>query len=103
MNSLVNGMEENISVSVGVVGPAALGEEAQKFIHSLSGDPKPRGWTHQLENEPALLLHYRRSWFRTVHQSNNLEMEIGIHDNSRVFIQTNTLPALPADQELAKP
>lgn len=76
MNSRAAYMEEHISLSLGIVGPAALGKEAQRLIHSISGDPKPRGWSHQLENEPALLLHYRRSWFRSLHDANDWEVDL---------------------------
>ena len=68
--------EEVIALNLGVVGPAALGEEAQKFIHSISGDPEPRGWSNQLDNEPALLIHYRRSWFKPLYQSQSYGIDL---------------------------
>jgi len=63
LTSRAPGVEEALAINLGIVGPAALGEETQKFIHDLIDDPKPRGWDNQLRNEPALLLRYRRSWF----------------------------------------
>ena len=57
------GIEEHLAVNLGVVGPATLGKTTQELMHDISGDPKPLGWHNQLENEPALLLRYRRSWF----------------------------------------
>jgi len=54
---------DSLEATVGVVGPAALGEQSQKFIHShISGSPTPKGWKHQLKNEPALMLSWERRW-----------------------------------------
>jgi len=49
-------------LSLGVVGPAALGEPVQKFVHEVIDTRKPRGWHAQLKNEPTLQLTYQRSW-----------------------------------------
>ena len=57
------GTEERFALSLGVVGPAALGETTQKRLHDLTGDEEPQGWRNQLDNEPALLLRWGRSWF----------------------------------------
>jgi hypothetical protein len=70
------GIEEMLAVNLGVVGPAALGEQAQKLIHELTNDSEPAGWRHQLGNEPALLLRYRRSWFKSLIQSGNYNMDL---------------------------
>ncbi len=43
---------------LGVVGPAALGEEVQTAIHSAVGSPKPQGWDNQLDNEPVVNFTY---------------------------------------------
>jgi hypothetical protein len=51
-----------IELSVGVVGPAAIGEEMQKFIHEIIGSPEPMGWDNQIGNELALQLTYERNW-----------------------------------------
>lgn len=47
---------DTFEVQVGVVGPAALGEETQNFVHDLRGIPDARGWDNQLDNEPGILL-----------------------------------------------
>lgn len=49
---------DTLEVNLGVVGPAALGQEAQDFIHDLRGFEKFNGWDNQLENELGLLLLY---------------------------------------------
>ena len=53
---------ENLEMSLGVVGPWALGEEAQTWVHRLRGFDLPQGWDNQLENEPAIQLRYTRMW-----------------------------------------
>ena len=54
---------DEVEMTVGVVGPAALGEQTQKFIHNhVSDSPSPKGWSHQLKNEPGLILSAQRRW-----------------------------------------
>jgi hypothetical protein len=53
---------ENFEIQLGVVGPAALGRQAQNDWHQIIGAPKALGWAHQLPNEPALTLTYERKW-----------------------------------------
>lgn len=54
--------DTNLELSLGVVGPAAFGKQAQRFVHRLIDSPDPRGWSHQLRNEPAAMftLEHRR-------------------------------------------
>lgn len=49
-------------LELGMVGPAAMGEEAQSSIHQLLGAPDPLGWDSQLENELAFALSFERRW-----------------------------------------
>lgn len=53
---------DQLTLTLGVVGPAALGEQGQKFVHKVTGSEDPRGWDTQLENEPGVVLTYQRSW-----------------------------------------
>ncbi|GGK54742.1 lipid A deacylase LpxR family protein [Amphritea balenae] len=48
--------------NVGVVGPAAMAQEAQDFIHDLRGIDKFNGWDNQLSNELGLQLVYERKY-----------------------------------------
>ncbi|WP_292882969.1 lipid A deacylase LpxR family protein [Nisaea sp.] len=52
----------SLQLSLGVVGPAALGEPVQSFVHSAIDTREPRGWDSQIKNEPALLLTFERKW-----------------------------------------
>lgn len=51
-------------LQLGVVGPAAFGEEVQDAVHDLLDDEKFRGWHNQLRNEPLVgVVHERmRRW-----------------------------------------
>jgi hypothetical protein len=51
-----------VSVSLGVVGPSALGEEVQNGFHSIIGDTPNRGWHYQIGDQPAFQLLGQRSW-----------------------------------------
>ena len=46
----------------GMVGPSALGEEAQSGIHEFLGAPDPQGWDSQLHDEFAFAFSYDRRW-----------------------------------------
>jgi len=60
---------DQLELTVGVIGPAALGEKTQKAIHEITGSDEPRGWHTQLRNEPGVVLTYQRSWRRFVAES----------------------------------
>lgn len=62
LSTLVDNHVDELEATVGVVGPWALAEQTQKMWHAAVDAPKPRGWQHQLDNEPALMLAYQRRW-----------------------------------------
>lgn len=49
-------------LEIGVVGPSSLAEQAQREVHELVDAPEPRGWRHQLKDEPGIVLGYRRDF-----------------------------------------
>lgn len=54
---------DTVEIDVGLVGPAALGEEVQRGWHRLVGARRPRGWNNQGDSELAFMasfLHKRR-------------------------------------------
>jgi hypothetical protein len=53
---------DQLVLTVGVVGPAALAEQTQKLMHRFLGVREPQGWDHQLHNEPGLMISWQRSW-----------------------------------------
>jgi len=66
--------EKAISLSIGMVGPAALGKQVQTLNHSIINDPKPLGWDNQLNNEPAILVKYRWSKFSSLVASEKINI-----------------------------
>lgn len=52
---------DQLELTVGMVGPASLAEETQKFVHDIVGADEPQGWATQLRNEPGVILTYQRS------------------------------------------
>jgi lipid A 3-O-deacylase len=56
------GYLDTYELQLGVVGPWALGEQAQDSIHKLLGAPGARGWDSQLHNELAFALSFDRRW-----------------------------------------
>jgi hypothetical protein len=51
-----------LSVSLGVVGPSALGEQVQNGFHNIIGDTPNRGWPYQLGDQPAFEFLGQRIW-----------------------------------------
>jgi lipid A 3-O-deacylase len=51
-----------IEITLGVVGPAALGRQVQNNVHDLFDVAPARGWHHQLRNEPGLNVVYERRY-----------------------------------------
>ena len=49
-------------LTVGVVGPASLGEPIQKEVHRMVDTDMPRGWNTQLGNEVTVMLSLERLW-----------------------------------------
>lgn len=49
-------------VNLGMVGPAALGEQVQNFVHDLIDVDRANGWDNQIGDEPGLNLIYERKW-----------------------------------------
>jgi lipid A 3-O-deacylase len=52
---------DQLQITLGVVGPASLAEETQKFVHAILNDRDPMGWSTQLRDEPGLIIQYERS------------------------------------------
>ena len=66
MATLTENHSDEIEATFGIVGPWALAENTQKFIHThITDSPTPRGWANQLDNEPALMVAWQRSYPET--------------------------------------
>lgn len=55
-------VRDSAVLSLGVVGPASLAKETQRWWHGVIGVEKPEGWANQLRNEPAVLFLFEREW-----------------------------------------
>jgi hypothetical protein len=53
---------DQLTLTLGIIGPAALSGEAQRLVHRIGGFTKPLGWGSQLGTEPAVNLAWRRGW-----------------------------------------
>ncbi|OIQ47537.1 MAG: hypothetical protein BM565_06010 [Gammaproteobacteria bacterium MedPE] len=58
------------TTTLGVVGPMALGEEVQTFVHKILGANEPQGWDTQIKNEVVFELSRARS-YRVWHTQDN--------------------------------
>ena len=55
---------DHVTLTLGVVGPSALGRQTQDLFHHLAGSQRPKGWGSQLRDEPAITLGLERAWPR---------------------------------------
>lgn len=63
LTSITDNHLDELEFTLGIVGPAALGEQTQKFVHThVSNSPTPKGWRHQLKNEVGAIISARRRW-----------------------------------------
>lgn len=68
-----------IELTLGIVGPSALGEEMQNFLHDLIDVNIAEGWKHQLKDELALGAAYSHKWRHFWDQSDNKQAELSPH------------------------
>lgn len=63
-------------LTLGIVGPSAMGEQTQKFVHhQVAGAKQPQGWSHQLHDEPGINFSYERKW-RNIFEISPLGIQI---------------------------
>lgn len=51
-----------LDVYLGVVGPSALGHQAQDVVHNVVDSPKWKGWDNQMPDEFALQISFERKY-----------------------------------------
>lgn len=51
-----------IELSLGIIGPSALGEQAQNTWHDVINVPHAEGWANQLHDEPGLQISWERRY-----------------------------------------
>ncbi|MDL2306776.1 lipid A deacylase LpxR family protein [Desulfovibrio sp. OttesenSCG-928-C06] len=53
---------DTLELAIGIVGPSALGEQAQNEVHRFRNIDTAEGWAHQLKDEPTMMLTWTRIW-----------------------------------------
>ncbi len=53
---------DTLELAAGIIGPSALGEQAQNGVHRMRGINTAKGWDHQLKDEPTAMLTWTRIW-----------------------------------------
>jgi hypothetical protein len=53
---------DTFQLTLGMVGPSAIGEQTQDGVHRTRGIQRPEGWGYQLKDEPGIILSYDRKW-----------------------------------------
>jgi lipid A 3-O-deacylase len=53
---------DSYGLLLGVIGPSSKAERAQKFVHEFTDSADPKGWDHQLKDEPAININYEHKW-----------------------------------------
>ena len=56
----VNRQQVSTAFSLGIMGPAALGNEIQTNIHRWTKNPIPHGWQHQIQND--IIINYQLNY-----------------------------------------
>lgn len=58
VNYKTNTHSHSLELDLGVVGPAAMGEQVQNGFHDLIDVPRAQGWDNQMDNEPTIQTSY---------------------------------------------
>lgn len=53
---------DQLQLTIGIVGADAQAGAVQRTVHHLFGGEVPKGWDHQLKNEPGINAGYFRTW-----------------------------------------
>lgn len=53
---------DELSLTLGILGPASGAEQGQKIVHDLIGANEPEGWDYQLDNTPVAGISLSRVW-----------------------------------------
>lgn len=75
---------DTVEIDLGLVGPSALGREIQSGWHRLIGSPQPRGWQHQIPNEPAFMVSWLAKRKHGLGSAASLDLEAIPHGGASV-------------------
>ncbi len=74
-----------MQLSLGLVGPAAGGEQLQKWFHEVIDSPEPMGWHNQLNNELTLMLVFEQKW-RNIRKTGFLGLDLDLSPHGSVAL-----------------
>ena len=57
-----HGTIDHLTLSLGIVGPHAYGEQAQNLVHRALRENQAQGWDSQLGSEVTVMAGYERAW-----------------------------------------
>lgn len=67
MVTLTDNHIDELETSLGIVGSHSIAQQTQKFVHRhVTNSPIPKGWSNGLNNEPALMFGWKRSFPTTL-------------------------------------
>ncbi len=64
-----------LSLGLGAIGPAALGEEAQNSVHRVTRSESAKGWETQLPGQPVVQITADRTWRLPITQVGPLDVD----------------------------
>ena len=53
---------DTLEFDLGIVGRHSYAEDGQKGVHNWTASAEPKGWSHQLHDEPVLNIYFERKW-----------------------------------------
>ncbi len=53
---------DTLEFDLGIVGRHSYAEDCQEEVHKWISSAEPRGWSHQLHDEPVLNIYFERKW-----------------------------------------
>jgi hypothetical protein len=53
---------DTLEFAIGIAGRHSYAEDCQEAIHNRIDSANPKGWSHQLHDEPILNLYFERKW-----------------------------------------
>jgi len=53
---------DTLEFDLGIVGHHSYAEDCQEEVHKWIASAEPRGWSHQLHDEPVLNIYFERKW-----------------------------------------
>lgn len=62
VSTAVDNYIDDVELTLGMVGPSALGKQVQTEYHKLIDAEKPAGWAHQISDEPVAMLSWERTY-----------------------------------------